>query len=292
MSVSNEYSIPRTKPLSQYLNTQVMMDRERKRQAVREQYIRFVDKIEANVFKEALNYLVQKTLPETIGDEGRQIAKGLCTKYVEESSIPTMLRRFKTTSLPLAEMAIIIENTTEKIKNNVDPSNELTFTINQKDKKDFFDSLANVGFDKIVDKVRARVAKATEEFVQNNIKDKTEMEKMALATKERIEAAKTKNDEERKQVTKEFTSMYNGHVNRMVSKRKRNVYEQMINSMANTVMKNDQLRPGFVNESNGLDVEKVGSVVNVMYTFLETVNTAKIEKMTEKRIKDFIKSIA
>lgn len=286
----NEYSIPRTKPLSQSSYINEYAARSSERTAAINKYNNFISQLESSMMIESLNYLVQKALPETITEADRNIARGLCIKYVEENNVSSLLRKFKTTSIPLAETALLIESTAKDIKEKTSP-NDTSFTIKPTDRKNFFDTLSNISFDKIVDKIRTRVSKATEEFVQNNIKDKTQLEKMAAETKVKIDEIKTKNEEEKKEITKEFASMYNRNANNITSKRKRNVYEQMIRTMSESVMKNEQMRPAFVTESGNLDVEKVGGKVNIMYVFLETLNTSKIQRVNESYIKDIIKGI-
>lgn len=289
LSNNNPYTIPKSHHTASKI-AQSAYERREKGIALREQCTKFKNNLQPALLTEALNFVLQKSLPESTTEEDRAYGKKLCENFVAENNSTMLLKKFKCKTVFLAEMALAVECTCKKVENSINPADQLSFTVKTKDKKDFFDSLANLSDDEITDKIQERVAKSTEEFVKNNIKDKAKMEDAANKTKERIDDIKVDDEETAEAIKKEHVSMYKSKVEQITSNRKRNVYEQIVNQMTSSIMKTDSIRESFINEGR-LDMPKIISKVNVMYTFLEMVNTTKMHKVDERYISEVLKSI-
>ena len=82
-------------------------------------------------------------------------------------------------------------------------------------------SLENMKADKVGCKIRERVEKAVEDFVQGNMNDKVEMEETAERIRDKVSSLKNPSEE----VKQEFVSMYNRQVNEKRENRPKNLLE-------------------------------------------------------------------
>lgn len=287
----NNYVIPSSKRTFTSNNTS-LQERSNKNNMMRESYSKFVDSIQPILLSEAMNNMLQKCLDENTSLADRNYGKVLCEQFVKENNAWSMIRRFKTKSVLLAEMAICIKEAANKIIDHTD-KNSLNFTIKTSDKNDFYRTLDNLSMDEVCKKINKRVCDATEEFVQNNVNDKLDMEELANKTKEKIDAVKASSEEKEAEIKQEHANIYREAVDNIAYgyNRKRNIYEQMVNTATKTIVKNKDSYGAFINESGKLDVEQITNKVTVMYTFLEMINTAKIQDVDIKYIQECINSI-
>ena len=78
-----------------------------------------------------------------------------------------------------------------------------------------------------------------------------------------------------------------------ILQRPKGLYEQLVNSLANSALtsKDESVSSVFLNESGKINLDIVKEKVDVMYRFLETVNSAKIKTINESYISDLLSSI-
>lgn len=286
----NNYVIPQSE--RKLKPSTSLQERAEKAALSRESYSKFVDSIPATLMAETMNFILQKSLDEGVSESDRELGKVLCEQYVSENNCMAMLRRFKTKSQLLAEAACNIEKSSAKIISDTD-KNALNFSIKPSDKKDFYKGLEDLSVDEVCKKINKRVCDAAEEFIQNNINDKLDMEELAQKTKEKIDAVKASTPEMEEKIKQEHANLYHEKINNIANgtSRRKNVYEQMVNTAATTAVKNKEQYGAFINESGKLDVDKITEKVHVMYTFLEMLNTAKIRDIDETYVQECINSI-
>ena len=256
---------------------------------VNSKYEKFSNSVRNYLVSEAVNSILSKVLEEK-STADKEYGKVLCEHFVDEMGSFNLIKRFEKESCVLAEMALLIKESYDNIMCKIDKNDELTFCIKQSDKKSFYDNLEGLDTDKIVEKINARTCDAAAEFVQNNINDKLDMEELANKTKEKIDNIKADSAEKKDSFVKEYT-MYAKSKLESAKLRKKNIYEQMVLEVSTNIMKNEELLPKFINESGKLNMESVVDKVDVMYRFLETVNTARIYNVNESYIKSVLKSI-
>lgn len=285
----NNYVIPRStrKPYTQTS----LQENSNKAYAQHRAYTNFVDSVSPTLLAEAMNYILQKCLENT-SEEDKKFGRVLCEQYVQENNAGNMLRQFKTKSVLLAETALCIEEAATKIIDHTD-KNALNFTIKASDKKDFYRTLDDLSVDEVCKKINERVCNATEEFIQNNVNDKLDMEELARKTKENIDAVKASTKEKEEAIKQEHANLYHEAVNNIATgyNRNKNIYEQMVNTATKSVVKDMKSYPIFVSESGKVDISKITDKVNVMYTFLEMLNTTKMRKVDAAYIQECINSI-
>lgn len=253
-------------------------------------YTAFTENTKVYFLSEALNYVLGKCIKEESADPN--YAREICREFVKEEGYTKLMNKFATTTHTLADIEQRVREACDSVICKTDKDNNITWTITDSDQVKFFDSLRDMPINKVTKAIHQRVCDATEDFIQNNINMKLDIEKIATKTKERIDAAKEKyNDEMADKIQKEQMIAYKREVNDLKAKAPRNVYEQMMNITSKVVMENDQLRESFVDESGMFDMSKVETKVKTMYTFLEMVNSLKIKKVDNKYIEECLSSI-
>jgi len=238
---SNPYIIPKSYHTASKI-AQSAYDKKEKGIVLREQCRKFKNALQPALVTEALNFVLQKALPDSVSESDRIYGKKLCENFVAENDSTMLLKKFKCKTVFLAEMALAIESACTKIESSINPADQLT------------------------------------------------LEDAANKTKEKIDAINTDNEETAEAIKKECTNMYKSQVEHITSSRKRNIYEQMVNQVTSSIVKTESIRESFIVEGK-LDMPKIISKVNVMYTFLEMVNTTKMCKVDERYISEVLKSI-
>lgn len=257
---------------------------------LRESYERFLADAKNFLVSESINFILQQCL-EGKSDADKDYGKVLCENFVKEQGSEKIISKFSRGSLLLTELSTIIKETYKKITDNTDEKNKLSFTIKPSDKNEFYDKLSDLSVNDVSKEINQRTCKAAETFIQNNINDKLDMEEIADKTQKKISEIKVKDEEKRKMLTTEYTNMGKAKINKEIYGRNKTVYEQMIHKTTNQIIKNEELRPKFVLESGKLDMDIITEKVDVMYTFLETLNTARIHTVDESYLKELFASI-
>ena len=265
-------------------------EREEKEISLRESYDKFSLNVQNFLVSESINFLLQPCL-EGKSKENKEYGKVLCEQFVIENGSSNLLRQFGRKSQLLYEISNIVHEIYDDVMCKVDKQDALTFVIKPSDKKDFYNKLSDLSPEEISKEVNERTCKAAQEFIQNNINDKLDMEEIAAKTKEKIDNVKATNTEKKKELQKEYANMAKVRMNQIVYNRKKNVYEQMVHNFTNQIIKNENLYPSFVNESGKLNMDSITEKVDVMYRFLETINTAKIYDVNESYISELLDSI-
>lgn len=238
---------------------------------------------------EALTYILKKCLPENISESLMARGKAVAESFVKEEGSYPLLNRFKTKTLFLSELASIVEETHKKVIHGCE-GKESPFKISNSDMKAFHDKLDNMDTDNVTKEIVARVTKAEEEFVKANVKDRETLEELSSSTEEKLNSIKNKNQETEDDIKKEAVAMYKQKVN-SISDRKKGILESIVVRMGKSIVTEESLLPQFQLESGKLNMEKIIDTSEVMYTFLEMVNTLQIRNVDCKYLQDTLSSI-
>lgn len=256
---------------------------------INEQFEQFCTNVKNFLVSESINYILQTTLQEKSSTD-REMGKVLCENFVKEIGASSLLKRFEHESYTLAEISSVINETYDNVMCKIDKNDTLTFCIKPSDKKSFYDGLDGLDVSKISDKIHQRCCDATADFIQSNINDKLDFEEIANKTKEKIDNIKARSKEQKDNMMKEY-AMITKQQTENVRNRKKNIYEQMVINMTSQIIKNSNLSEKFTNEEGKLNIDKITETVDVMYHFLETINTAKIYNVNESYLKSILESI-
>lgn len=273
-----------------YLKDKIQNENKHK---LNEEYTEFIKNSRDYFLSEAINMILQKSLNEDTSLEDREYGKALVEGFVQENGSIKLLREFSKKSLLLANIASIVNEAHQQVLHSCKEGDSKTFRITKTVDSQFFDRLMNCSDEKINEKINQRVCDSIEDYVQANVNDRLDLDELADKTKEKIENIKAKTADERDKIVAEFTNQYNKQVKDIKSRKNRKVgiYEQLLYSASQGIVRDKTVLESFMNESGSLNVSKIRDKVTVMYTFLEMLNTTKMANINESYIEKVIKNM-
>lgn len=255
-------------------------------------YSNFTENVQNYYLSEALSFILDKCIGESTV-EATSFGKNICRRFVQEEGYYNLMRKFRTGTCTLALVEECVSEAVDETIKRCDQNDCLTWTIKDVDNMKFFNSLKNLSLDKLTKKINDKVCCAAEEFVQKNVTAKADIEDAAAKAKERIAAAKAKLDEKKaKQVEESENMLYRQEVNRIKFDNPiRSIYEHMMITTSKAAMENEKARGVYLSESGEIKMGDIESQVQIMYTFLEMVNSLRIKKVDNKYIEEALSSI-
>lgn len=252
-------------------------------------YDAFTSESKDFLLSESLFHIMKKCFPENINESLLMRGKAIINSFIKEESASSLINQFKTKTLFLSEIANIVESTHKKVLHSCEGKDE-PFRISNSDMKKFHDRIDGMDSEKITKEIAARVAKAEEEFITKNLKDKEALEELAEKTKEKIDGVKNKNPDVEESIKQEHTITYKQQVNAVMNRRK-TILESIVLRMSKAIVTEEATLGDFTQENGKLDMQKIIDVSEVMYTFLEMVNTLQIKNVTPEYLRETLKSI-
>lgn len=227
----------------------------------------------------------------------RGVMESLMSSYINERDVRDMKRNFAATSQFLAEVnlicdkyaTIVSEKAKEKCKGKkcIEINSDDIFNIEQPDREDFYKEIDAVNADELSYTIRNRVMDATQDFIDSYNRDKSELKSILKDTSNTINFLK-----ENETLTNYYTDKAKKEMKKVTDKNITSVYEAMVLGFSKSVYNNQQLSEVFITEGTNLDTDAVREHCELLYTFLETLNTAKIERVTESFIAKQMKDIS
>jgi hypothetical protein len=150
---------------------------------------------------------------------------------------------------------------------------------------------------KAIDTIRDRVAKAEERFIKNNAEDKKKIEELLQKIENSTNAANSLKgkDDAKAEVAKESAFLGKrkaDEIRNKVNNNKITIFEKMTNILTQNIVKDDAIRESYYTTDEGrLDVDLAVESAKVMYGFLETLNTIKLEKVNEAYIENVLNTM-
>lgn len=261
-------------------------DRADKRRA---NYNKFLTESKDFLVVEAMNQMLLQCLPNDLDPQLKAVGKNCCENFVKEEGTNNILRRCKNT-LFLCEFSNIVEETYKKVVHGAADNKADEFEIDNSTMKDYYDKLRGMNYEPMCKTIITRVADAERDFVTSNIKDREQIESAAEKAKDKIDAIRTKDEDTAEDIKEEFTIMYKKEVNN-IENRRRNILESIIRHMGKNIVSDDNSRNGFVQENGKLNMNRIIDTSEVMYTFLEMVNTIQLKEVNAAYLESVIKSI-
>lgn len=253
-------------------------------------YNKFITDTKVFFLKEAMSNLLTSSLPNNISESYINIGKALTENFIIEEGVDKLLNRFDSTSIFLAEMSSIVRECSKDAVDSCDEFDPDTFLIKQSEINKFYDKLDNMNIDTMSGAIADKVAKAEQEFVATNVADRQKMEELAQDTQTKISSYINKDANVTEAVRESYQNQYRANVSKL-KERPKGLLEAMVLRSSKNIVKHDELRTQYVNESGKLDTNKIINTCEVMYTFLEMVNTAKIRTVDESYVIELLNSI-
>lgn len=257
-------------------------------------FVQFSDSVKDKLVSLTLENMMKHIIPgyKLLTENEKSYITTLCEEYVVENKGFKLLSKFKSSnSMLLSEYANTISDYHKLIIEKCDDNHPETCKVDDSDTDSFLSDLDKVDSADVEQTIKERVSRATEEFLQNNIKDKMEIEDILATTKDKIDTIKPSGDENVAEAIKnEYVDMQK-HQIQQVKSRSKNLLESMIYRTTESIMKDDLLKESFMLEDGKLDNDSIIENTQIMYTFLEMLHTTKIEEMTNERIAGILESI-
>jgi hypothetical protein len=210
-----------------------------------------------------------------------KLAESMVGKFVEEQGgAKAMIRSMKGTTAFKDAIACYVEDAAEEAEDKSDEDDKDFEEVPEESKEEMLDKMEkDDSVDDAVEIIASRIATAEEEFIKKNKEDKDKIDALAADINNRIEAVKadpTVSDEVKDQTEEELKQ----EMGRLIHKNDYNmttsIYEHMIRSMANTIMRDRTLREVYCTENGKISMDKTVKAGTVIYGFLEFVNTTKL----------------
>lgn len=246
-------------------------------------YRKFTKELKESLISECIMSLYNKSLGVQLENAHQDaIKRNLVNQFVEENGADNLLRSFKKNSFLLAEYARISEKYYNIVIEGCDKKNENTFIMEPADKDDFYADLEIPESDEVASVIKLRVSSAINHFNDAYQTDRAEIKNILQDSQEKIQSADSESMKE------SYELAAKRKINSVRNKRVQNVFENMVIKTAKAAMDNDNAKNVYLNESGKLDMDTIVDNCSIMYTFLEVLNTAKIQKIDESYITNLL----
>lgn len=227
----------------------------------------------------------------------RSIIESIVKSYLEDRDAKEMRRTFAATSNFLAEVNlvcdkyadIVSEAAKEKCKGKKakEINDSEVFNIEEPTRDDFYKEIDAINADELSYTIRNRVMDATQTFIDSYNRDKAELRGILKDTNDTINFLK-----EDSNLKDYYANKGKLKMKAVTNKSVTSVYESMVLGFSKSVYNNKELGNVFLTEGTNLDTDAVREHCELLYTVLEMLNTAKIERHPEEFLAKQMKDIA
>lgn len=215
-----------------------------------------------------------------------QLGYNIANNFVKEHGANKLLKEWKNSNYYMQSMQedvhnwynYLIESAEEKVKEGL--SLKDAYQIEQDNINDFIITIKDNIPKDIDETINERVADSIQDFIDDNKKNKADMEKIYMDAKSKMVSD---NDIG---IQQEASMMAKRKENKILN-RPTNVFGEMTKIMLESVHKISVLKESYSN-NNKLDFKKIMKDTEVMYTFLECLNTLNIVNVNESYITNML----
>lgn len=145
---------------------------------------------------------------------------------------------------------------------------------------------------KAVELIRNRVADAEEAFIKRNAKDKQTMDDLLNKISDNVKTVEkiADNDSVKSKIAQESVQAAHRQIGELHNK-PQFIFEAMVRNLSSSIVKDDDIKKNYLNESGAIDMGSVIESAKIMYAFLETLNTLQFEKVDGEYIKKVLSEI-
>lgn len=256
-------------------------------------FYKYKNDVKKALLSEALLGIYQNVfINSSIREEA--LTESLMNQYIDENGTTNILKKMKySDNLILRNLYEAVMEKSDEITKDATSDDPSTQIIDKDNIKDFWKEIDNSeDVEDATNIIRLRVANAEEDFVNRNQQDKANIDTILKDTASRIQTAKSGNDNEyAEDVEESETRLAKDRIYQIQHESRRNVFDRMVRSLSEVVVKNEDIKKEFTLENGRLDMDRIVESVRCMYGLLEMVSTLGLENVDEKYIEDTIKSI-
>lgn len=224
----------------------------------------------------------------------KPLMRALVKSYITESGgAYKLLEKMRTKTLFLSEMNRIVNKYANQAITEADLNNEVEDCISDEIKQSFYDELNTTEIEDVTKEIRTRVSDSVSQFIADNTEKKHEIERIIddnVKAKEELTQSLAGDEDA---PVDEIKESYDSTTNRKISaikNKKRSILAYFVEGVCKSTMRNQKL----FNESSTdgkLDMDKVMDKAGTMYTFLEMLNTTKLEEVNTDYLKKVIEEM-
>lgn len=258
--------------------------------SVHKRYRTFSETVRTSLVTEALYSLYSKSVNQSVLEDAdsRSVMRNIVTSYVNEAGYDNILNRMRRASGAMSETYNVVDKYTRKILEEVDKTNPDTFHVEPEDRDEFFKALdKSEDSEEIAAAINDRVSTAMTDFVNANNKDHEDITAALQSAQEKIDNV----DPEDVDLKESYEMLGRRKINE-IRRSPKNVFHGMVSSMCESILKHPDTNTEFINEDSHIDMNKVVNRVGLMYTFVEMLNTARIETVDKAFLEGVIKDLA
>lgn len=284
----NRYAEPTPKKTKNELvskeNIAILEAADRRKQSVN-RYVSFSQTIRESAVVESLFKLYENSVPRNLNldNDNLNIMRNIATSWVQEQGYDNVLNRMKMASVAMSERHSIIEAAADAILDKVDKEDPNTFVITPEMKDDFYAQLNYSDDQAITDTIKDRVSDAMTDFIDSNTKDHDEIMDILKTTEEKID--KKPEDKEMHEGYRELAARKTIDI----KNRSKGLFHSMVAAVCENVIKKPDIYDELMYEGH-LDMDKIVDRVALSYTFLEMLNTTRLEPATPESIQNILES--
>ena len=257
------------------------------REANNSRYNTFAQSVRSALLTEALYKVFKDSLPAEIKEESANITvmRSIVSSYVNENGYYDIMNRMRTASTTMSCIYNTITEACEAILEDVNKDDPTTFTIDMDDKDEFFKQLDYNDTSAITDAICDRVSDSIEDFVTANTKDHEDITNALKQAQEKIDSIPPESEELR-----EYYQMKTKRQINEINNSSKGIFHGMVAAMSEGVLKHKDSHDEFMNEGH-LDMNKIVDRVRIMYTFMEMLNTTRLDTINETYIEEVISGL-
>lgn len=246
---------------------------------------RLLEGVKRELLKTSIMHLFKESYSGNLNERDKVIVKNLITSFINEQDTGNLLNRFKYQNTLLAEMGRIIKEAYNNVvddidKRNNDESNKVKeFKFDTTIVDDFYKDIEDLDTEEASQLIRDKVADAMSDFVDQNMQNKIDYQDIISQAKEKMEVA---SDESMAEAYMEDAKR---RINEYRNTRPKNVFHYVVEAISTQAFKNDNLNKRYIHE-NAVDMDGVVESAELIYTFLEMLNTT--EMVDESYIHEYL----
>ena len=265
-----------------------VLDTVARRDAYLNRYHSFSETVRNVLVTEAIYKIYKESTPVNLikTHSDKSIMRAIVSQYVNENGYDSILDNMKSASATMSSIYNTITECTKAILENTDKSNPDTFVITPEMKDEFFKQLDYSNNEEMSKAINARVSDAMQDFITANTKDHEDITAALQQAQEKIAA--TPEDDT---TLREYYEMKGKRAVSEIRNAPKGILHSMISAMCESVLRDPKAHAEFMKEGH-IDMDKVVSRVSLMYTFLETLNTARIDVVNESYLEEVIKGLS
>ena len=248
---------------------------------------KFAKDLTDNLVSEAIAYpYLEVAKMNNFTQEQTDLGKKIIDNFVVETGAENILKNMREGTVVTSLYADIISETTKEVleacgkkcKDTKTEEYDICYTFDKEYADKFVNSLVKATPTALPNIISTRVSSAVQDFVNKQQDDQNTIKDILNKAKDNITAAKEKKFSE--QTIKEITEQNEiaaRHKISLIYRENTNLYGRMVKNFSRqmvTVNEQAMKDAGYVKENGKLNIAKVMNDTQVMYTVLETINTA------------------